>query len=371
MSNTTVFNVNSVTNTDNLFLAKEQGLAVQRFDKPKHPNLLKLLNTCLGFYWLPEEISMAVDATNFSKLTEADKHVVVSNIKRQILLDSIMGRAPDMVFGPAINDPVFEMLVKTWSMFECIHSKSYTYIIQNSYPNPEEVLSGVMDIDEIVQCSDTISSIYDKCIEDIQKYYDGEVSRKDACRSIYMALHAANALESVRFAVSFACSFAYAENGLLPGLGNIISLIRRDEDSHVAITNFLIKYVKEEDSDFAEIANESSTIEAVRNIWRTTYAEEKEWISYLFSKGNVLGLNASVLSQYLDYIVTTRLKAVGVGTIEEVIGITSVSSNPISWINNWLSNKGNQPAPQETEITNYEKAVVDMNISLSGFDLNI
>ena len=371
MSNNTVFNIGSVNSASGLFLAEEQGLSIQRFDKPKHPNLLKLLNTGLGFFWLPEEISMAVDAANFNELAEADKHVVISNIKRQILLDSVMGRAPDMVFGPAVNDPVLEGLIKWWSMQEIIHSKSYTHIIQNSFPDPEAVLSGVMDIEEIVQCSNTVAYFYDKCIIDVQKFYDGEISRQEACKSLYLALHAANALESVRFAISFACSFAYAENGLLPGLGNIISLINRDELGHVAITNFLLKELPESDSDFLEAANDTEVMINVRHIWRQTYEEEKSWIDYLFSKGNILGLNATVLKQYLDYVTTTRLEATGVGTIEEVIGTSAVRNNPINWINNWLSNKNNQPAPQETELTNYEKGNVDMNIDLGSLNISL
>lgn len=370
--NLTVFNLKDVKAYNKpLFLPEMQGLSIQRFDVPKYPFLLKMLNTMLSAYWLPEEIPMDVDKSNFSKMSEAEEHVVISNIKSQILLDSIMGRAPDIIFGPALGDPVLEAVVKTWSFQEMVHSKSYTYIIQNSFSNPEEVLSGVMDIDGIVKRSETITAIYDACTQHIADYYEGKCSRLEAVKYVYLALHGANALESIRFPVSFACSFAFAQNGILPGLGNIISLINRDENSHAAITSNILAMLPSDDEDFAIIAKDPEVISQVQDIWKTTYYEELEWTDYLFSKGEIFGLNARVLKQYLTYVATFRLKAINVGTTTDVLGVEPVNDNPIRWINEWINNKANQPAPQETELVNYERGVIDLNDGLSGLDVNL
>lgn len=365
----TVFN-NSSTNSEGTLFLREgvgQGVSIQRFDNPKYPHLLKLLETGMGFYWQPEEIATAIDASNFPKLSEAEKHVVISNIKSQIFLDSIMGRAPDIIFGPAISDPILEALVKWWSTQEMIHSKSYTYIIQNSFTNPKEVIDGVMDLESIIKRSNTIVKHYDNCTLMVEKYNKGECSRIEAIKAIGLALHCANTLEAIRFCTSFATSFAFAERGILPGLGNIISLINRDEKLHYATTTHLLKILPLDDKDFAEVYKDKDFIDSVREIWRTTYFEELEWVDYLFSKGDIFGLNKVTLSNYLNYITTSRLDVMNIGTMEEITGHKPIRDNPIKWINNWLSNKDNQPAPQETELTNYEKGVVDMtNISMNG-----
>lgn len=365
--NNTVFNLNNVNKpTKTLFLPEEQGLSIQRYDDPLYPHILKMLNIGFGLYWLPEEIKMDTDKINFPKLSESEKHIVISNIKSQILLDSIMGRAPYMVFGPAINDPVFETLVCQWTYQEAIHSKSYTYIIQNSFDDPEGVLSTVMDAADIVERSNTITEYYDDCIDKVAKYYNGECSKREACEAIWLAIHGANALESIRFPVSFACSFAFAEMGLLPGLGNVISLINRDESFHVAITNFLLKALPDDDPIFKEISEDKEIIGKIRALWKKTYDEENKWADYLFVNGDAIGLNKNVVKKYLTYVATARLEATKVGSTQEVLGVDPVTENPIAWVNKWLSNKDNQPAPQESELTNYEKGVIDMSSGLGS-----
>lgn len=372
--NNTVFNNRNINTSGTLFLRENvgQGVSIQRFDNPKYTHILKLLNTALGFYWLPEEVSMTIDASNFPKLSEAEQHVVISNIKSQIFLDSVMGRAPDIVFGPAISDPVLEAYVKWWSTQEMIHSKSYTHIIQNSFSNPKEVLDGIMDLEDIVERSETIIAKYDNCTKLIDDYYSGNATRVEAIRAIGLALHTANVLEAVRFCTSFATSFAFAEKGILPGLGNIISFINRDEQLHYAGTTYLLKVLEDDDPDFASICNTEDFKDEVREIWRTAYYEELKWVDYLFSKGSIFGLNKAVLENYLKYIMTNRLDIMDIGTLEDLTGHKSVRDNPIRWINNWLSNKGNQPAPQETELTNYEKGIVDLsNVDSNSFNFEL
>lgn len=363
----TVFNIgNAKNNGETLFLPDSQGLSIQRYDQPRYQHLLKLLETGLGFYWLPEEIRMDADKIAFTKLTPAEKHVVISNIKSQVLLDSIMGRAPIMVFGSAINDPTLEMLVTLWTFQEAVHSKSYTYIIQNSFDNPTEVLSTIMDLDPIIQRTQTITEYYDDCIEKIGLYYDGKCSKYEVCVAIYLSLHGANALESIRFPVSFACSFAFGEMGILPGLANVIRLINRDESFHVGITNYLLKILPSNDPVFAEVFRDEEANKKVRALWKQTYQEELEWADYLFAEGDVIGLNANVIKQYLTYVATNRLRAINIGAPEDVLGVPSVTNNPIVWVNKWLSNEDDQPAPQEAELTSYEKGVIDMSSGLDG-----
>lgn len=212
---------------ETLFLNEAQGVSIQRFDNPKYSQILKLLEAQLESVWHPNEVDMGHDRTNMPNLSEAEEHVVMSNIKRQILLDSIMGRAPTLVFGPAIGDPTLEVCVSWWASMEALHSFSYTHIIQQSFVNPTKTLDEVMDIQEIVDCKNSIIKYYDDCIDKVEKYYNGEATRLEAARAIWLALNTANALESIRFQLSFACSFVFGQNGKLPGLANIIKLINR------------------------------------------------------------------------------------------------------------------------------------------------
>lgn len=366
MVNKTVFNVNNRDHMKTrLFLEDRDnsGLSIQRFDTQKYPVLNKLLNTQIGFFWRPEEVSLGSDVSNFTKMSETEKHILLMNIRRQVMLDSVMGRAPDMVFGPAISEPTLETLVKAWSFIECIHSLSYSYIIRTVCPDPESVMGNILDIPNIVQSSSSITHYYDHCISSIDRYYtDKSFDRRAAVRAIYLAMHTANSLESIRFAISFACSFAFAETGKTPGIGNIMKLIQRDESLHVAITNNLLLILPRDDEDFLAVSKEPEVKSAVFKIWKDVVDEELDWIKYLFSSGSILGLNEEVLTQYLCYTANNRFKSLGLGEVTS-LGIPLVTKNPMTWINGWLSSDDSQAAPQESELTNYEKGVVDLNIS--------
>lgn len=248
----------------------------------------------------------------------------------------------------------------------CLHSYSYTHIIQQSFVNPTKTLDEVMSIEQIVKCKDSVVKYYDKCIDSVDKYYRGEIPRIDAVRDVWLALNTANALESVRFQLSFACSFIFGQTGKLPGLARIVKLIQRDELLHVAITNNLIKVLPQDDIDFAMIKEEEEVKRAVEEIWRDAVLEEDEWAKYLFSKGEIFAFNYRILNQYLRYIVTSRLEKNELPKLEELCDMKSEYVNPIPWILKWTGEEKDQTAPQESELTNYERATFD--ISNGSFD---
>ena len=248
----------------------------------------------------------------------------------------------------------------------CLHSYSYTHIIQQSFVNPTKTLDEVMSIEQIVKCKDSIVKYYDKCIDSVDKYYRGEIPRIDAVRDVWLALNTANALESVRFQLSFACSFIFGQTGKLPGLARIVKLIQRDESLHVAITNNLLKVLPQDDLDFAMVKEEESVKRAVEEIWRDAILEEDEWAKYLFSKGEIFAFNYRILNQYLRYIVTSRLEKNELPKLEELCDMKSEYVNPIPWILKWTGEEKDQTAPQEAELTNYERATFD--ISNGSFD---
>lgn len=248
----------------------------------------------------------------------------------------------------------------------CLHSYSYTHIIQQSFVNPTKTLDEVMSIEQIVKCKDSVVKYYDKCIDSVDKYYRGEIPRIDAVRDVWLALNTANALESVRFQLSFACSFIFGQTGKLPGLARIVKLIQRDESLHVAITNNLLKVLPQDDLDFAMVKEEESVKRVVEEIWKDAILEEDEWAKYLFSKGEIFAFNYRILNQYLRYIVTSRLEKNELPKLEELCDMKSEYVNPIPWILKWTGEEKDQTAPQEAELTNYERATFD--ISNGSFD---
>ena len=241
----------------------------------------------------------------------------------------------------------------------CLHSISYPHIIQQSFVNPKETLDTVMDIQEIVQCKDSICKYYDDAIQKVQDYYEGRCERIDAVRALWLALHTANALESIRFQVSFACSFIFGQMGKLPGLARIIKMINRDENIHVAITNNLLSILPVDDIDFLMVSEEDEVKRAVEGIWRDAIMEELEWCKYLFKEGEIFAFNQSILEEYLCYLATSRLKKYGLPPLEELCGIASVTKNPIPWVTAWNGEEKEQVAPQEAEKTDYERGIID------------
>ena len=339
---------------------------IARYDKQRYPTFEKLTEKHLGFYWRPEEVDLSRDGKDFKSLTDHEKHIFTSNLKRQILLDSVQGRAPSMAFLPICSLPELETYIQTWTFFETIHSRSYTHIIRNVYSDPSKVFDEMLDIQEIVDCAGDISKYYDDLIEDNQLYgtrdYEWETNLYDHKKRLWLCLNAVNALEGVRFYVSFACSWAFAEVKKMEGNAKIIKLIARDENVHLAGTQQLLKILPKEDADFERIQEE--TRETCIQMFYSVVEQEKAWARYLFKNGSLIGLNEELLCQYVDHIAAKRMGAIGLNG--------KAGPNPLPWTQKWISGADVQVAPQETEITSYViggvKKDVDEN-TFKGFSL--
>ena len=339
---------------------------IARYDRQKYAWIEKLTDKQLGFFWRPEEVDIYKDAKDFKDLTVHEQHIFTSNLKRQILLDSVQGRAPTMAFGPICSLPELETWITTWAFSETIHSRSYTHIIRNIYPNPSKIFDEIMDIPEIVDCAGDISKYYDTLIE-YNNYagecgtYTGDYNHK---RALWLALMSVNVLEGVRFYVSFACSWAFAEVKRMEGNAKIIKFIARDENLHLAGTQQLLKALPKEDADFARIAEETKD-ECIK-LFVGAVEQEKAWASYLFRDGSMVGLNFTLLSEYIEWIANKRMTAVGLTTPYKG------GSNPLPWTQKWIAGSEVQVAPQETEITSYVNGGVKKDVNgdtFKGFSL--
>ena len=355
-----VFNLNEANNlTAKLFFDPAGPVAIQRFDQVKYPELEHLTNQQLGFFWRPEEVDLNTDRGDFAKLSDHEKHIFTSNLKRQILLDSVQGRSPTAAFGGITGLPEMETWAQTWAFMETIHSRSYTHIIRNVYANPSEVFDQMMNIREIVDCAKDISKNYDDLIE-ASKWYDllGEgthlvnskeikVNLYELKKKVYLALMSVNILEGVRFYVSFACSWAFAENKRMEGNAKIIKFIARDENLHLAGSQNIIRNIlKQDDPDFIQIAAECEPL--VIEMYLSAINQEKTWARYLFQSGSIIGLNEALLNEYVDYIGGQRMRGVGLKP-----PFAFPSRNPLPWTSSWIASKSVQVAPQETEISSY------------------
>jgi ribonucleoside-diphosphate reductase beta chain len=342
-----------------MFLDPEGPVTVQRFEEVKYPKIAKFEELARGFFWVPEEISLTKDKIDHKEASDAIKHIFTSNLLRQTALDSIQGRAPNQVFSPVISIPELEALVSNWSFFETnIHSKSYSHIIRNVYGVPKEEFNKIHDTAEIVNMAANIGCYYeDLHILNCRKELGEEITTRDHKRAIWLALHASYALEALRFMVSFATSLAMVENKIYIGNGNIISLILQDEILHAEWTAWLINQVVKDDPDFADLVEECR--DEVYAMYMSVIAEEKAWAEYLFSKGVVIGLNANILKEFVDYTAFTRLKEIGIKYLEE-----HPRQSPIPWFNKHVNINKKQTALQENESTNYVIGVMSDNVSL-------
>jgi len=331
-----------------MFLDPEGPVTVQRFEEVKYPKLAKYEETARGFFWVPEEISLTKDKIDHKESSDAIKHIFTSNLLRQTALDSIQGRAPAQVFGPVISIPELEALVSNWSFFETnIHSKSYSHIIRNVYGVPKDEFNKIHDTQEIVGMASNIGRYYEDLHRiNCMKEMDGSVDEYEHVKAIWLALNASYALEALRFMVSFATSLAMVENKIYIGNGNIISLILQDEILHAEWTAWLINNVVKDDSRFANAKIECEN--EVYGMYLDVIREEKEWADYLFSKGVVIGLNAEILKDFVDYTAFVRLKDIGIKYAEN-----HPKHSPIPWFNKHVNINKKQSALQETESTNY------------------
>jgi ribonucleotide reductase beta subunit family protein with ferritin-like domain len=376
----------TVLNTSTDVNAKKQPmffgapLGIQRYDQYKYPVFDKLTQQQLGYFWRPEEISLQKDRGDYQTLAPEQKHIFTSNLKYQIMLDSVQGRGPGMAFIPYCSLPELEACMTVWEFMEMIHSRSYTYIIKNIYPDPSEVFDHILSDEKIVSRATSVTSAYNEFIEAAHQYDNstmwelakeghtaGTVERRELKRKLYRAVANVNILEGIRFYVSFACSFAFGELKLMEGSAKIISLIARDENQHLVITqNILNKWREGDDPEMEEIAREEESV--IIDMFKKTVIEEKSWAEYLFKDGSMIGLNDKLLAQYVEWIANRRMKAIGLKPIYDI----PAKNNPLPWTEHWISSKGLQVAPQETEVESYVVGGIKQDVkkdTFAGFKL--
>ena len=352
-----------------------QPVNVARYDQQKHPIFEQLIEKQLSFFWRPEEVDVSRDRMDFGNLSSHEQHIFLSNLKYQTLLDSIQGRSPNVVLLPLVSIPELETWIETWSFSETIHSRSYTHIIRNIVNDPSVVFDDIMENGNILERASDIAHYYDDLYRNSQLYSlygagthtaNGEqitVDLRSLKKQLYLCIMAVNVLEAIRFYVSFACSFAFAERKLMEGNAKIIKLIARDEALHLTGSQHMINLMRngKDDPEMAEIAEECR--EESIEIFRKAAEQEKDWAGYLFKDGSMIGLNKDILCQYVEYITNLRMEAVGLPA-----AFPHSKSNPIPWINTWLSSDNVQVAPQETEISSYLVGQIDSDLSNSDFD---
>ena len=375
----TVFNTDIVDSTkQKMFFGPPLG--VQRYDKFKYPIFDKLTQTQLGYFWRPEEVSLQKDRADYQTLNDAQKHIFTSNLKYQILLDSVQGRGPGMAFGPFCSLPELEGCMNIWQTMEMIHSRSYTHIIKNVYSDPTEVFDHILDDEKILSRAQSVTAAYDAFLQAASEYGSGRMWEHqlegvplaqdelyELKRKLYRAVANVYILEGVRFYVSFACSFAFGELKLLERSAKIIGLIARDESQHMTVTqNIINKWKEGDDPDMQQIVEEEE--ENVYNMFRECVEEEKLWAEYLFKDGSIIGLNDKLLSKYVEWTANRRLKSIGLKPIFDA----PITNNPLPWTAHWLSSKGMQVAPQETEVESYLIGSIKQDVkkdTFSGFKL--
>mgnify|MGYP001222425030 CR=1 FL=1 len=375
----TVFNTEQVnTKKQPMFFGKPLG--VQRYDSYKYPIFDKLTTQQLGYFWRPEEVSLQKDRGDYHTLRPEQKHIYTSNLKYQIMLDSIQGRGPGMAFIPYCSLPELEACMEVWGFMEMIHSRSYTYIIKNVYSDPSEVFDKIVTDDRILERASSVTEAYDDFINGAQTWGNGNMWRedfrqspssqweiKDLKRKLYRAVANVNILEGIRFYVSFACSFAFGELKLMEGSAKIISLIARDENQHLAITqNILNNWKKGDDPEMVEIAEEQK--DWLIQTFQEAVNQEKQWAEYLFKDGSMIGLNEKLLCQYVEWVANRRMKSIGLEPMYDI----AAKNNPLPWTQHWISSKGLQVAPQETEVESYVVGGIKQDVkanSFAGFSL--
>jgi len=352
---------NLKTKTDYLnrkmFLDPAGPVTVQRFEEVKYNKLVKYEQEARGFFWVPEEISLTKDAQDFKDASDTVKHIFTSNLLRQTALDSLQGRGPSQIFTPVVSIPELEALVYNWTFFETnIHSRSYSHIIRNIYNVPKDVFNTIHDTQEIIDMASSVGNHYDALhVINCRKEAGEIITENEHIRAIWLALNASYALEAFRFMVSFATSLAMVENRIFIGNGNIIQLILQDEVLHKEWTGWLINQVVKEDARFAEIKAECEG--EVYQMYLDVIREEKAWADYLFNKGPVIGLNANILKDFVDFTAFNALKEIGIKYTEE-----HPRSTPIPWFTKHVDTSKKQTALQENESTNYVIGVMSDSI---------
>ena len=375
----TVFNTEEVETTKQpMFFGKPLG--IQRYDNYKYPVFERLTTQQLGYFWRPEEVSLQKDRSDYQLLRPEQKHIFTSNLKYQVMLDSVQGRGPGMAFAPYCSLPELEGCMKVWEFMEMIHSRSYTYIIKNVYSDPAEVFDTILSDNRILERAQSVTQAYDDFINSAHEYdqsnmwkegwrgsYLSESTIYELKRKLFRAVANVNILEGIRFYVSFACSFAFGELKLMEGSAKIVSLIARDENQHLVITQQILnKWRNGDDPDMKKIFKEEEPW--FYKTFENAVNQEKLWSEYLFKNGSMIGLNEKLLQQYVEWIANKRMKAVGLKPVYDI----AQRANPLPWTQHWISSKGLQVAPQETEVESYVVGGIKQDVkkdTFSGFKL--
>ena len=375
----TVFNTEEVETTKQpMFFGKPLG--IQRYDNYKYPVFERLTTQQLGYFWRPEEVSLQKDRSDYQTLRPEQKHIFTSNLKYQVMLDSVQGRGPGMAFAPYCSLPELEGCMKVWEFMEMIHSRSYTYIIKNVYSDPSEIFDTILKDDRILERALSVTQAYDAFINEAHEYdqsnmwkdgwkgsYVSQSTIYELKRKLFRAVANVNILEGIRFYVSFACSFAFGELKLMEGSAKIVSLIARDENQHLVITQQILnKWRNGDDPDMKKIFKEEEPW--FYKTFENAVNQEKLWSEYLFKDGSMIGLNEKLLQQYVEWIANKRMKAVGLKPVYDI----AQRANPLPWTQHWISSKGLQVAPQETEVESYVVGGIKQDVkkdTFSGFKL--
>jgi len=375
----TVFNTEEVETTKQpMFFGKPLG--IQRYDNYKYPVFERLTTQQLGYFWRPEEVSLQKDRSDYQLLRPEQKHIFTSNLKYQVMLDSVQGRGPGMAFAPYCSLPELEGCMKVWEFMEMIHSRSYTYIIKNVYSDPSEIFDTILKDDRILERALSVTQAYDAFINEAHEYdqsnmwkdgwkgsYVSQSTIYELKRKLFRAVANVNILEGIRFYVSFACSFAFGELKLMEGSAKIVSLIARDENQHLVITQQILnKWRNGDDPDMKKIFKEEEPW--FYKTFENAVNQEKLWSEYLFKNGSMIGLNEKLLQQYVEWIANKRMKAVGLKPVYDI----AQRANPLPWTQHWISSKGLQVAPQETEVESYVVGGIKQDVkkdTFSGFKL--
>jgi ribonucleoside-diphosphate reductase beta chain len=362
----TVFNTDNKTGIQSQKLFFGEPPSIARYDQQRFPQFGILVDKMRGVFWVPSEVGLTQDIKDFRGLSDHEKHIFTMNLRRQILLDSVQGRAPVAAFLPICSSPELESAIIKWTEQETVHSDSYSHIIQNVYSNPSEVFDDILNIQEIVDCAGDISKYYDNLIDcnhlgscHFAEHESLSITEYHHKKSLWMALHAVNALEGIRFYVSFACSWAFAEQKKMEGNAKVIKLICRDENIHMALTQKLLQLLPQTDEDFLKIKVEC--VDEVKKLFESVVEQEKQWADYLFKDGSMLGLNANVLKDYVEYMARKRMKTVDIPCDYKI------TQNPLPWTDKWIAGSDVQVAPQETDKSEYIIGGIDNDVSDETF----
>ncbi|QJC31403.1 ribonucleotide-diphosphate reductase subunit beta [Enterobacteriaceae endosymbiont of Macroplea mutica] len=371
MSYTTFSNKKNNQLNEPMFFGQTVNIA--RYDQQKHYIFEQLIEKQLSFFWRPEEVDISYDKIHYANLPAYEKHIFISNLKYQTLLDSIQGRSPNIALLPLVSIPELETWIETWSFFETIHSRSYTYIIRNIINEPSSIFEDIITNKNIILRAQDIIKYYDELINSTYYWHMlGQgvhyINNKKIIvdlyhlkKKLYLCLMNINILEAIRFYVSFACSFAFAEQKLMEGNAKIIRLIARDEYLHLLGTQYILNIMHKglEDKDMIDITQECQ--KQCYHLFLDAVKQEQEWAQYLFQDYSIIGLNKNILCQYIEYITNIRMKNIGFGTP------FNISKNPIPWINSWLISDNVQMAPQEVEISSYLTGQIDATVTIKDF----